>query len=483
MEEVESAMTRLCDLVEQVLANNQDMSRRLRNVDDKPVKRSYSPGSDREDDASTTSGETVTLPPPGLPRDGLPENVHRSQFGFSFEEDLLASRVYRRPLFSDSGLSLVTSAARTTASSILSALSLTDVSNISILAVPVYADEISNKDRYTFGDLHWQPLNMPEGLSQQTRVQSQEDTLKAKRWGGFAYAVSRSRLDKASNLGAPQEPGRSLSKNFNSEPAQKPLQSVLGASLSEAIRIGRYFVIEHWSGFRQTGYVPLYIIKIGTFLIEKGMLCRPTLVHEFSPLIEMVPNDILIGLNVENLFCISGSPLRLQNLQDSFNQPPDYGKYLDWSGYTVHDAASILLRFLNRLPEPVIPLEKYEAFQNPLKQYLLDWKRITETPTGLAWPPTAASTIQEYKRQISSLPGASRQVLVYLLAMFALIAVHSESNKMTSSRIAQVFQPVILSPLKAGEYSIEEDTFYELSQQVLTFLIESVDDFLFNEDI
>ena len=43
---------------------------------------------------------------------------------------------------------------------------------------------------------------------------------------------------------------------------------------------------------------------------------------------------------------------------------------------------------------------------------------------------------------------------------------------MTSSRIAKVLQPVILSPVKAGEYLIEEDTFSELSQDVLIFLIE-----------
>ena len=95
--------------------------------------------------------------------------------------------------------------------------------------------------------------------------------------------------------------------------------------------------------------------------------------------------------------------------------PPRFGENLDWSGYTVHDAASILLKFLNQLPEPVIPLEKYEAFQNPLKEYFLDRKRTTE------------SINQEYKRQISLLPGASRQVLLYLLDLFAVIAFHSES--------------------------------------------------------
>lgn len=43
---------------------------------------------------------------------------------------------------------------------------------------------------------------------------------------------------------------------------------------------------------------------------------------------------------------------------------------------------------------------------------------------------------------------------------------------MTSRRIAKVFQPVILSPVKASEYFIEIDPYSELSQQVLTFLIE-----------
>ena len=463
-------MTRLCELVEQVLATNQDMSRRLRNMDGK---RSRSPDSDREDDASTCSSDTVTLPLPGLPRDGLPENVHRSQFGFSFEEDLFASRVYRRPLFSDSGLSLATSAARTTASSILSALSLTDVSNISILAVPVYADEISNQDRYTFGDLYWQRSNMPEGLSQQTRVQSQKNALKANRWEGFAYAVSRGRLDKSFNAGASQEPSGYLSEYISPESIQEPVHAVLGVSLSEVIKYSNVAIHFHDADYGSFvyGYIPVYLAKIGNFLKEKGTLGHPSPGHEFSPVIEPFLDDILIGLSVENLFCISGSPLRLQNLQDSFNRYPRFGDDLDWNGYTVHDAASILLRFLNRLPEPVIPLERYEAFQNPLKQDFLDWKWTTEPPEGLAWPPKETSITQEYKRQISLLPGASRQVLLYLLDLFAVIAFRSESNKMTSWRLAKLFQPMVLSPVKAGECFVDKSTALRLSRCVLDFLI------------
>ena len=79
---------------------------------------------------------------------------------------------------------------------------------------------------------------------------------------------------------------------------------------------------------------------------------------------------------------------------------------------------------------------------------------------------------REYERQVTLLLELSRYLLWYLLEFFAVIASHSRRNKMTSSRIAKVLQPVILSPVKAGEYLIEEDIFSELSQDVLIFLIE-----------
>ena len=267
MEEAESAMTRLCDRVEQVLADNQDMSRRLRNMDDKPQS-SYSLGTGPGDDASTTSSRTFTPPPQGLPPNNLPRSVQRNNFGFAFEGDLLASRVYRKPLFSDSRSSLVTSAARTTASSVLSALSLTDVSYISVLAVPICAGEISNQDRYTFGDFYWEPLNMPAALSQHTAVQSQKDASKANRWKGFATAVWRRRLDK----------------NSNPEPSLRPIQTVLGVSLSEVIKFANVPITLHKEGRERFVYgnVPIYIAKIGFFLKQKGMLCRPNPIYDFS---------------------------------------------------------------------------------------------------------------------------------------------------------------------------------------------------------
>lgn len=93
----------------------------------------------------------------------------------------------------------------------------------------------------------------------------------------------------------------------------------------------------------QYGKIPIVVAKCGVFLKTNG-------------------------LEVEGIFRVGGSSKRLKELQVIFNSPPDFGKKLSWDGYTVHDAASILRRYLNALPEPLIPLELYEEFRNPLRK-------------------------------------------------------------------------------------------------------------------
>lgn len=52
----------------------------------------------------------------------------------------------------------------------------------------------------------------------------------------------------------------------------------------------------------------------------------------------------------EGIFRVSGSNKRINQLQAIFDEGPRYGKDLDWSGYSVHDAASVLRRYLNQMP-------------------------------------------------------------------------------------------------------------------------------------
>ena len=176
-----------------------------------------------------------------------------------------------------------------------------------------------------------------------------------------------------------------------------------------------------------------------------------------------------LGTEVKDLFTVSGSPLRLQQLEAAFNEPPRYGRGIDWSGYTVYDAASIFLRFLLRLPEPIIPLRNYEAFQAPLRA---NRKDSSDSSFDLN------EVLREYQRQILLLSPLSRALLLYLLDFLAVFARKSELNNLTTERLATIFQPAILSPVRAGEEFVEEKAYRRLSQGVVTYLIEMQENFL-----
>ena len=183
--------------------------------------------------------------------------------------------------------------------------------------------------------------------------------------------------------------------------------------------------------------------------------------------------DLELATEVENIFNISGSVARLRTLQAAFNEPPRYGKGLDWSGFTVHDAAAILLRYLYQLPEPVIPLDNYEAFQQPLKEY--EGKPIPSENFHTQY------IIRQYQKLIRELPPLSRQILLYLLDFLAVFASKADLNHMTPQKLAQRFQPTILSPMKAtyiGREMVEEAFNRQLSQDVMVFLIDNQDNFL-----
>ena len=90
------------------------------------------------------------------------------------------------------------------------------------------------------------------------------------------------------------------------------------------------------------GHIPIVVAKCGVYLKEHAT-------------------------GIEGIFRVSGSAKRMRDLQRLFNTPPRYGKGLDWSGFNVHDAANVLRRYLNHLPEPIVPLEFYEQFRKPLR--------------------------------------------------------------------------------------------------------------------
>ncbi|KAL9572362.1 hypothetical protein ACKAV7_003563 [Fusarium commune] len=71
---------------------------------------------------------------------------------FDFEDDLESSRVYRRALRETMDYSFRSSIARSHNWSVFSGLSLGDISIMSVIALPVYQDDITNAEHYDFGE-------------------------------------------------------------------------------------------------------------------------------------------------------------------------------------------------------------------------------------------------------------------------------------------------------------------------------------------
>ncbi|SCV73467.1 BQ2448_7393 [Microbotryum intermedium] len=201
-----------------------------------------------------------------------------------------------------------------------------------------------------------------------------------------------------------QPPGRGLAKGKSGEGrvfGVSPEQSLKYAAvaISTASADGKPYVY---------GYVPIVVAKCGMMLKESATA-------------------------TEGIFRVSGSNKRINQLQELFDQPPRYGKDLDWAGFTVHDAASVLRRYLNMMPEPVIPANLYVDFVHVLQRGLPE-----------------EACIAEYQRLISLLPPTSRYLLLYLLDFLSVFVRSSHINLMTASNLAVVFQPGLVSTRREG---------------------------------
>lgn len=175
---------------------------------------------------------------------------------------------------------------------------------------------------------------------------------------------------------------------------------------------------------------------------------------------------------MEGIFRLNGSAKRIKDLQEVFDSPERYGKGLDWSGYTVHDAANVLRRYLNQLPEPIVPLEFYERFREPLRIYQKQVQEGVEAAEAEKFD--HAKAVETYQQLIIALPPLNKQLLLYILDLLAVFASKSDQNRMTSGNLSAIFQPGMLSHPQ-HDMSPEE---YKLSQDVLIFLIENQDHFL-----
>lgn len=213
------------------------------------------------------------------------------------------------------------------------------------------------------------------------------------------------------------------------------------------------------------GYVPIVVAKCGVFLKEKGRHSRGIQIHDDT--------NRITATNIEGIFRLSGSEKRIKELKNIFDSPDRYGKGLVWDGYTVHDASNVLRRYLNDLPEPVVPLALYERFRQPLRGATKQAVGDTEGPQFVE-NFDEKKAIETYQRLITELPPLNKQLLLYILDLLAVFAAKADENRMTSQNLAAIFQPGMLSHPNHAMAPEE----YRLNQCVIIFLIENQDHFL-----
>ncbi|KAI7949331.1 hypothetical protein MJO28_008152 [Puccinia striiformis f. sp. tritici] len=170
------------------------------------------------------------------------------------------------------------------------------------------------------------------------------------------------------------------------------------------------------------GFIPVVVAKCGLYLKENGT-------------------------HIEGIFRISGSTKRMKELQAIFDDPPFYGKDLDWKSnpnhspdqhdtlesdlkpyFTIHDAANVLRRYLMCLPEPLISQSMYEDLKDVLKKFEADKPK----------------QIKLFKSLLStSIKPSTQYLLLYLLDLLSVFANRSDQNLMTANNLAVVFQPAL----------------------------------------
>ncbi|KAI0517469.1 hypothetical protein F5B22DRAFT_106267 [Xylaria bambusicola] len=153
--------------VEGLLHSNRELSRRMMHLEDAFNTATIRPRSTRTIESVLTLQTENTMPAVEaqsslaffLPESATPLSFHDTQPGSEFEKDLKSSRVYRQVRRETMDFSFRSSVARTHAWSLLSSYSLADLSVLSVIALPLDLEEVTNSHHYI--DISEQPLASP----------------------------------------------------------------------------------------------------------------------------------------------------------------------------------------------------------------------------------------------------------------------------------------------------------------------------------
>lgn len=140
------------------------------------------------------------------------------------------------------------------------------------------------------------------------------------------------------------------------------------------------------------------------------------------------------GIETPDIFGLDrdGDQIRLKQLKETFNSAETkYGKELDWSMFTVHDAAELILLFLMELPKPVISESVGKRWISLSRQATVRGARLDQ---GLDF----------WEEALMGIHGPRRTLFKLLLNLWGDIADSADANDMTAERLAgRVIRPLM----------------------------------------
>ncbi|KAI9708111.1 MAG: hypothetical protein M1820_004315 [Bogoriella megaspora] len=144
MREAENSMQKLQSSIEQLLESNADLAARLNGLEREGSILSRQIVDDASTITSIRASQSQALESCAVPDTPLLKST--------FEDDLECSYVYKKAKYSHSQDSFTSSALFSTALSVFSNLSLAQISNFSMYALPIFSTDLHNASWYNFGD-------------------------------------------------------------------------------------------------------------------------------------------------------------------------------------------------------------------------------------------------------------------------------------------------------------------------------------------
>lgn len=173
--EARSSAGQLTTLIQQVLESNLEISQRMANLEMRTLGHLESAGrtlvaleinrddasintmkvaEDANKDGNAPAQHVETIEETNQDADKESSSDQGPTFSFTFDEDLNRSRPYARAMKRNSVWSTASSAVHTMGWSYLSGLSLAEVSEISVIGLPISPQELWNGDHYVLTDLN-----------------------------------------------------------------------------------------------------------------------------------------------------------------------------------------------------------------------------------------------------------------------------------------------------------------------------------------